>query len=120
MQPIRTSILKYIAMALLAAGVGGAAWADEAVAVSPFAPGQINVRGRVLVRGSINPVPSALLTTSTGQTTTTDEHGNFALALPEGDVEIAISEPQHQPLRLHETVRPGVGLKVEYLLLPLP
>src|SRR4051812_2422575 len=110
MQPSR----QLIAMALsLAVGLTSAARADEA------APAAINVRGRVLVRGSINPVPSAVVMASPGQPAPTDEHGYFALALPAGDVDIAVTEPRHQTLHLHETVRPGVGLAVEYLLLPL-
>jgi hypothetical protein len=96
--------------------------ATEAPAAAAPAPAVARpsamVRGRVLTRGSITPVPGATVTASSGETTTTDAHGRFALGVAAGDVELVIAEPRHEILRVHEALRPDEGVTVEYLLLP--
>ena len=93
---------------------------DAATTVPSPPPRPINLRGCVLTRGSITPVPGAVIIAGSGETTTTDGHGRFALALPDGANEFVIRGDEHQILRVHETLRPGEGLAVEYALSPLP
>jgi hypothetical protein len=97
-----------------AAADGGA----PELAVAPAPAPMAQLVGRVLTRGSITPVPGATVSAASGPATTTDPAGRFTLDLPAGDVDLAIAEPNHQILRVHEQLRPGEGLTVEYLLLP--
>jgi hypothetical protein len=97
--------------------------ADEsrAVAVAPTSaaePQPARLHGRVLTRGSITPVAGATITASSGATTITDAAGRFSISVAPGGVDISVAEPHHEILHLHELLRPGEGLSVEYLLLP--
>jgi hypothetical protein len=76
------------------------------------------LRGRVLERGSINAIPGARVSASSGNEIIADEEGRFDLPLPSGETEIVISADDYEPLRVKETLVAGQGLTVEYRLLP--
>jgi hypothetical protein len=74
--------------------------------------------GRVLTRGSITAVPGATITAASGESTVSDGEGRFTLALAPGPVDVVITEPSHERLRVHELLLAKQGLSVEYLLPP--
>jgi TonB family protein len=85
-----------------------------AAAPAEPAPPPVNLRGKVLERGTRVPVAAALVEAA-GKTTYTDREGRFALAgVPEGAVEVVVTEPAHARLEVTETVEPGEATEVTY------
>jgi hypothetical protein len=78
------------------------------------------VRGRVFERGSSIILPNVRVITSSGDEVMTDAEGRFLLRLPPGPVELLLEEEAHEPLKASEKIVAGLGLSVEYRLLPKP
>jgi hypothetical protein len=93
--------------------VGTAAAAD---------PPRARLAGRVLERASFAVVAGASLQTTdgdgAGSSATTDAQGRFQLDLPAGEIELVVTAPGYEPLRLVEKLGPNAARTVEYRLLP--
>lgn len=91
-------------------------------ALAPAAPAEpeapaVNLRGRVLERGTRLPVVAAQVEAA-GQVTHTDAEGWFAVAgVPEGPVKILVTDPAHAPFETAETIEPGKATEVTFWLL---
>ncbi|HEY7954260.1 MAG: hypothetical protein ACHQ17_05540 [Polyangia bacterium] len=76
------------------------------------------ILGRVFERGSINPIAGVRITTSAKVSAVSGSDGRFTLDLPPGPVELVLTDENHEPLKVTETLEPGKGIVVEYRLLP--
>src|SRR6516164_7304509 len=93
--------------------------ADGAPASAPSPPVETAVlRGRVMERGTINPVGRARIVAGDGYETESDAHGDFELKLPPGERAIVILTEDHDPLHVSEKLVANEGVRVEYRLLP--
>ncbi len=87
---------------------------------NPGAAGRLGeLRGRVFQRGSSVGVAAAI-TVSSGETTTADRDGRFALLVAPGRVDVAVRATGFELLRVSETVVAGQGIHVDYYLTSQP
>lgn len=96
--------------------------AVEVPAAPPVAEeGPVNLRGRVLERGTRRPVGGAeVALPSLSRTTTTDVRGNFSFRdVPPGQVPVVVTASEYQPFSTTESVQPGKEVQVTYHLLGL-
>jgi TonB family protein len=85
-----------------------------AAAPAEPAPLPVNLRGRVLERGTRLPVASALVEAA-GKSAYTDRDGRFTMAgVPEGAVRVVVSGTAHARFEAEETVEPGKATEVVY------
>ncbi|MFT3913458.1 MAG: TonB-dependent receptor [Anaeromyxobacteraceae bacterium] len=78
-----------------------------AAAPAPQAPPQVNLRGRVVERGSREPVVGALVTAG-GKRAVTGADGRFELAgVPDGKVQVVVEDGAHATFRSEEEILPG-------------
>jgi TonB family protein len=92
----------------------------EVPAAAPVAEeGPVNLRGRVLERGTRRPVGGAeVALPSLGRATTTDVRGNFSFRdVPPGQVPLVVTASEYQPFSTTESVQPGKEVQVTYHLL---
>jgi TonB family protein len=77
------------------------------------APPPANLRGRVLERGTRLPVAAALVQAA-GRSAYTDADGRFELAVPDGTVQVVVTEAAHARTESDEEVSPGKATQVTY------
>jgi hypothetical protein len=95
-------------------------WLITTLLVPALAWADARIDGRVLERGSINPIAGVKVVSSTGAEAVSDASGRFSLTLPAGRSELVLTEEGHEPLRTVEELAEGQGVKVEYQLMPKP
>jgi hypothetical protein len=103
----------YVLALLTLCGVN--AYAQEVPAAAPA-----EIQGRVFELGSLVVVPDASITAASGESVFSDGEGRFSLRLPAGDVQLVVTAPQHEPLKVVEHLVPGQGLRVDYRLVRKP
>lgn len=86
----------------------------------PPAQDRARLRGRVFERGANTPLIGAMVSATGEVSTETDDDGRFELEVPAGKVELVVSSPQHDPLRVEAELRAGEVRQVEYRLIPVP
>jgi len=81
--------------------------------------GPVNLRGRVVERGTRRAVGGAeVAIPSLGRTAVTDVKGNFSFRdVPPGQVPVVVTASEYQPFSTTETVQPGKETQVTYHLL---
>jgi TonB family protein len=82
-------------------------------------PGQLNLLGRVLERGTRRPVAAADVVLPDGQTATTDERGEFAFRdLPVGSIRVSVLAAEYQAFETAEVISAGQQTRVTYYVTP--
>jgi len=123
--------MRLVAFALVAFTLVGSAYAEEpvdggsppALTAPPTPPPpppapRARLVGRVWERGTITPIPGAMLTLSTGEEVVTDETGAFAIDVAPGEVKVAVSANGFDVLKVTEKLEAGRGVNVDYRLTP--
>jgi hypothetical protein len=91
---------------------------EEALPPGPLVKDEALLRGRVMERGTINPVGGARVLVGEAHETISDAKGRFELRVPAGEQSVVILSEDHEPLRVSEKLVAGQGLEVEYRLIP--
>lgn len=109
----RMALACLVVGSLVTAGCAG----DSAAPLEDSASAEADalVKGRV-VSDEIFPVADALVQAVGGQSTTTDEHGNFELAVAPGSVVLNVTAEGYLPLTEEVNVSPGGAVEVLLLL----